>query len=222
MTVRALSLLPLALLVWAGVTTSGFLRADFALNAGGSKMLTWRSPPTSTPTGARLEAIQDLRNALRYTPRSPAILELLGLSYGSAMDSQEAVEKSASYLKASLRERPSSPYTWASLAEVHYLSGNIGREFQLSMNHAAELGPNEPEVQRMVVDYGLATFLDLDEDTKGTVMATVVRMANQRPVELLRIAERRGRLDWICKQIHGTGAVAELTSYQTCQSREDP
>ena len=113
-----------------------------------------------------------------------------------------------------------SPYTWANLAAVEYRLGDTGSTFRSAMVHAAELGPQEPEVQATVANFGLAVWNEVDPQTQAAIESSVAAGMKRQPRQILQIAERRGRLAVACRHAVGSPSQTDTKWLHPCQSTE--
>ena len=108
------------------------------------------------------------------------------------------LELSVSYLRRSLRERPTSPYTWANLAFVKSRLGALDDEFYLSIRNAATLGPWEPEVQLLLADIGFRYWNRMPKPAQEIVHGAIRRGLRRQDEKLFDLAARYGRVDVLC------------------------
>jgi Flp pilus assembly protein CpaB len=79
------------------------------------------------------------------------------------------------------------------------------------------MGPWEPEVQRVVADVGLATFNEVQARTRATIERMVAFGMRRQPLEILQIAQRRGRLDVACRHVADNKHVTDLKWITLCE-----
>jgi hypothetical protein len=154
-----------------------------------------------------------LERVLSVDSGDPSVHELLG-------QTSEYPAEAAVHFRQSLERRPMSSYTWANLAASDYRSGDTAAEFRTAIVRAMELGPNEPEVQRTVADFGLALWNELDSSTQGVVEEAIARAMRYQPKEILQIAQRRGRVAVACRHAAGIPRQTDAKWLQPCQSTE--
>ena len=162
----------------------------------------------------------DLRRAVADVPNDPTALELLAAGIGSETNDPAELEQVRRLLSRALAERPGSGYTWASLAAVKYRLGETDAMFEKALVHAMKLGPHEPEVQRDVVNYGLAVIDEVSAETRGAIEAAVAAGMRRNAVEILQISARRGKLGAACRHLDGVPRPAASKWTQLCQSLE--
>lgn len=150
---------------------------------------------------------------------NPVIHEFLGLLAVRGAEPPVPFQEPAVRYTRSLALRPVSPNTWANLAEAKYLEGDTSAVFEHAMVTASRLGPSEPQVQRMVAHYGLAVREEVSASTREAIDQMVAAGMRRNPLEMLRIAQRRGRLDTACRYLSGTGQTDSQPS-RICQSTE--
>lgn len=205
--IRALICVPVCVaLVWSAAISTYTMRADALLREAGTEMATWPASGANPAPSSRGAVAAMLAEARTLRPREPFAHELLGqLALWGPRDvgPHEAREAFA----AALEFRPVSPYTWASFAEALYSGGEPGAKLEHVIEQAAALGPSEPRVQRVVADLGLAVWSELTPRGQAVVDRTLAAGIRRNPLELLRISERRGRLDLTCRHVIGADAI---------------
>ena len=149
----------------------------------------------------------------------PAIDELLGVS-AIRRGAPESLAEAGVHLRRALALRPVSPYTWSDLAMQQYRSGDTGPEFQTALGFAARLGPNEPPVQGVLADYGLAVLDELPQANRLAVESAVASGMRRAPGYFLQVAQRRGRLDVACRHFERPPRQVDSKWDQICQSME--
>jgi hypothetical protein len=215
----AISIAGIALLV---ATSMHALRAGFA----GSVIYDASVEINSWASSGRLPGPQtwhwthsDLHQAVAYAPANPNGHDLLGVLDSTRTEPGYLAESIAEFTRA-IELRPTSPYTWANIVEVKYLQGDTGTTFERAVVRAARLGPWEPEVQRVVADYGLAVWDEVDAQTREAVRTMVANGMRRNPKQMLQIAERRGRLAIACRQFPTEPRTLDLKWPQLCQGTE--
>jgi hypothetical protein len=150
----------------------------------------------------------------------PVTQELLGVLLAMRRERPDVAALAGDHFIAALRARPTSGYTWASLAEVFYQQGNTGTAFEVALRRAAEFGPAEPAVQRTVANLGLAVYDEVTPVSRTAIEHMVAAGMRRNPREMLQISERRGRLDVACRQAQGIESAAHRQWLQLCPGRE--
>lgn len=170
--------------------------------------LSERSARTGTLADMReANAIRDaLLHSQRLEPGNPATAEELGSLYslnvrnvdaGTTLGAQR--EKALEQYSRAVELRPTSPYSWANIAWTKYHLGQVDADFYRALDNAIRLGPWEPEIQMVIVDFGLALWDELPPDMRPKILA-VARNGQERQAEnILAIARKRGRLAEVCK-----------------------
>jgi hypothetical protein len=123
-------------------------------------------------------------------------------------------------LREAIEQRPGSGYTWANLAAVKYRLGETDEIFQAALVNATKLGPHEAEVQRSVVDYGLAVFDEVKPETRAAIARALADGMKRNAPELLQISARRGRLGAACRHLDGVPRPAAPKWTKLCESME--
>jgi hypothetical protein len=214
------------LAVVPAVVGLGWLAAC-ALEAGaaGSKVfeasLAMRLWNSSQPASeALMEVRESLVQAQATIPHDPAIHELLGLIDARRGERQEYLPEAAVHFTRAIELRPTSPQTWADLAAAKYRLADTGPTFEAAINHAAELGTYEPDVQGILANYGLAVWGEVGPRTRASIEATIAAAMKRNPLEMLQIAGRRGRLDVACRHLAGFTRQVDPKWSQICQGME--
>ena len=189
-----------------------------ALVYGASKeMGTWIAARTQPADATRASVRGVLEQAASLDPRDPAVHELLGLLEAVDVEGQR---QAVAHFTRALELRPTAPYTWANLARSRYLSGDTGAGFELALVRAAQFGPSEREVQRTVADFGLAMHAKVAPATRSAIDSMVVAGFKRNPLEMLQIADRRGRLDLVCRRLAAEPRTPDRKWSKLCQSTE--
>jgi hypothetical protein len=219
--VRIATVLPLlAALGWVGAYAVQAGNTDAIVYEASREMATW-SAAGSQPGRETWQQVHDeLVRAEARAPADPTVQELLGVMGARATDRPEYRSQAAVHFVNALRSRPTSPYTWANLAEAKYLLGDTGPQFEVSLVHAAQLGPSEAEVQRAVAFYGLAVYDEVGSGARAAIDQMMVAGLRRNPLEMLQISERRGRLAVACRHLDGLPRQTESKWSNYCQSTE--
>ena len=156
--------------------------------------------------GAR--AMQYLTESLRYSPNNAWALEQMGalqlrrmkIFTGplQALNALNAARSANLHAHRALLERPTSPYIWANLALSKLSLNEQDGELLQALRRADELGPGEPEVQKMVIYVSLAVWNRLDPAQQASVVRTMERGAQRDPGTIANIAKGFNRFDLIC------------------------
>lgn len=218
---RLLAVFPVIGLGWASVHAVELGEAGAVTFDASRQMGEWSAGTKPQPNAERLARMRaELEVARSHAPASPAAHELLGLLLTRSDDRQEYIEQAGVHFLKAVELRPTSPNTWANFAAVRYRAGDTGQRFESALTRAAQLGPYEPEVQRTVAHYGLAVYDEVAPATRGAIDAMVVAGMKRKPLEMLQIAERRGRLAIACRHLAGSPRLTDSKWAQLCQSME--
>jgi hypothetical protein len=163
---------------------------------------------------------EDLRRAVAALPSDATAHELLGVAIEARSNDPIELAEARDEFERAIAQRPGSPYTWANLAEVKYRLGETDTAFENAIIVAAQLGPYEPEVQRDIVNYGLAVLDEVRPATRASIQRVLEIGMKRNPGEMLQIAARRGRLSAACRHLDGARRPAESKWTQLCQSME--
>jgi hypothetical protein len=204
----------------AAVTATNLARADTRVAASSVEMGTWIASATVPTSGTWGSVREQLEEAVSIVQSDPASYELLGILMSSRLGNPEYSKSAHVYFSHALQLRPTSPYTWANLVELDYLEGNTGIEFELAIRRAAWLGPQEPEIHTAVADYGLAVWTEVNPVTQRAISETLQSGLRRKPLEMLQISERRGRLALACRHLVGMSRAPDPKWLQICESTE--
>jgi len=204
---RALiALLGIAVLVWAGYEAGRRGLADWISMRARYQVVSW-AEKHSVPSQAQWQrAVDALGAALKIAPDDPTLYDHLGVAYqlaSAAFDPRGQwnvyAEYSLLYFQRAAALRPTSPYSWASIAMMKYRLGRVDGELFKALALAMRLGPWEPRVQVVVSDLGLALWDRLDEEQRGQIRENWRRTAVRQADQLVRLAIARNRVDIVCK-----------------------
>ncbi|HXF79041.1 MAG TPA: hypothetical protein VN598_09280 [Usitatibacter sp.] len=186
------------------------------------EMATW-SASRHEPDAAGVEwLIADLEAARLQAPGDPNVEELLGTLAMKRTDRPGFLDEALGHFRAAVELRPSSPYAWAEVVAAQYREGDTKGSIEAAMRNAARLGPAEPEVQRTVVDYGLALWDEEAPETRRAVETAVTGAMMRDPAETLHIAERRDRLAVACRHLADASRRVDPEWRLLCSSRGEP
>lgn len=162
----------------------------------------------------------DLLAAQARQPMDASVHELLGVLAARRGNRPEYLAEADVQLRKAIELRPTSPYTWANLLSVRYRLGDSGPAIEKLLARSAMLGPFEPEVQRSVAHFGLAVWDEVAPETRAAIEGMVAAGMRRNPVEMLQIAQRRGRLPLPCRHLPGAPRLTDPKWSQLCQSME--
>jgi predicted Zn-dependent protease len=188
----------LVALVWAGLLAARLGSTESAAFSTGRGMASWQAHPGDESLG-RMKA--DLDQAVSRAPKDPALQEMLGRVALAGPRQDGATDVAIMRFTNAARLRPTSPYSWANLAEALYRKGDTGPLFEQALQRAAETGPWEPEVQRSVANYGLAVWGEVSPQTRAAIDQMVANGMVRNAPEILQISARRGRLGVACAHL---------------------
>lgn len=196
-------------LTWSSAQALRIGSADAIVYQASKEMGTWAASGVH-PAQATMAAIHsDLVQAQSREPADPTVLELLGVLESQWHERPELLGAAITHFENALRYRPTSPYTWGNLAEMKYRTGDTSRTFQVALARAAQMGPNEPEVQRIVADRGLAAWDVVAPETRRAVDRAVEIGMRRDPAGMLRIADKHGRLGVACSHVTPASRLPE-------------
>jgi len=218
----------LAIVIPAAVLLATFASAAVRLGCSGEvayraaqEMATWTASGHEPGAAGVQWLIEDLERARTSAPGDPNIEEILGSLDMKRNDRPEFLDEALVHYRQAVALRPTSPYSWADIVMAEYRKGATGREIEMPMRNAALLGPAEPEVQRAVIDYGLALWDEERPDTRQAVERTITAAMKRDAAETLQIARRRGRLAVACRHLADAPRRVEPEWRLLCRGREE-
>ena len=206
----------IASLVFLSVWAARWGMADALAYTATREINTWTASGVTPGIDTWMWVRSDLERAGKLSPSDPAVPELLGVLHLQRAGRAEFSELALEHFARAMELRPSSPYTWANVAEARYRLGMTQAPFERILVVTQRLGPSEPETQRLVAELGLAMWDEIRPETQGAVMAAVSAGMRRNPLEMLQISERRGRLHVACKHVPGDKRLRETKWVQAC------
>ncbi len=190
--------------------------SNFYVQSAHMEIERWSKPGQNFRGDEGARAVQYLTTSLDYSPHNPWALEemgtlqLRGISAFRDPQQAEAAARSANAsFRLALRERPTSPFSWANFALTKLYLGEQDEALFRALERAEESGPWEPEVQQTVVFVGLAVWQRLNPARQATVVRAMDRGARRNPGKIAGIAKTFDRIDLFC-----------ALSYSSSQGRE--
>ena len=101
-----------------------------------------------------------------------------------------------------------------------YRLGETGAQFESALMRAEQFGPHEPQVQQTVAFYGMAVWDTASPKVRSAVDEAVAAGIRRKPLEMLQIAQRRGRLSVACRHFASTERQKAKKSIQIFQSMD--
>lgn len=190
------------------------------LHEASSQVEAWQAPGAQPTKEAVARVDAELHAARSQAPSDPVANELVGIVEGRTAVNSEQMESAKRHLLEALVFRPTSAYTWANLTEALYKTGETGASFQTALVSSSKLGPFEPEVQRSVAFFGLAVWNEVSAPVRADIERIVASGMRRNPLEMLRIAERRGRLDVACRHLPRETKQMDVRPTNLCASVE--
>ncbi len=190
--------------------------ADAVAYEATSRMNSWAAKRAAPGIDSWMAVRADLEEAQRWAGTDPQLPELLGLLHLQRAGSAEYPELALEHFRRALELRPSSPYTWANVAEARYRLGMTAAPFERILVLTQRLGPSEPETQRLLAELGLAMWDEFGEETRNAVKAAVAAGMKRNPLEILQISERRGKLGLACSHVPGDKRLRDTKWIKVC------
>jgi len=189
----------LALALPRGLADLYGFEARVAYNAWDMK----RRPPTDEEWAFARHRLGDAR---ALDPGHPAYREDIARLYelrastlkAGEAPAQENLREALAYQRQAAALRPSSAYTWASIARLKANLPEPDREFESAVRNAALLGPWEPAVQLALADAGFRHWGILAPETRLALSGNALRTLRRQDAKLFELARRHGRLAALC------------------------
>jgi len=162
-----------------------------------------RTPPSAAQWQGAVDA---LRSALLLTPADPTLQDHLGLAYDLAAAAPAARqwpvyrEFALLHFREAARLRPTSPYSWANVAQMKYRLGQHDAELARALSLAMRYGPWEPLVQLIASDIGLALWDRLEPALRGELRENWRRTALRQAEALARLGQAHRREKLLCEE----------------------
>lgn len=172
--------------------------AELAVRQASRQMIAWEARRVAPSQEAVKRLLPSLEQAAVLAPRDSSVHDLLGALTWKLPMTRETVEASHRHFLAALALRPGSPYAWANVALVRYQLGLTQAPFEAVLANAWSLGASAPEVQVILGEIGLAMGEDLSLEARRVTDAALVAAMRSMPAEVLRVAQRRGKLSVAC------------------------
>jgi len=150
-----------------------------------------RRPPTEEEWSSARDHLGD---AQALDPGHPAYREDIARLY----ELRNSLREALAYQRQAARLRPSSAYTWASIARIKANLPEPDQEFEAALRNAALLGPWEPAVQLAIADAGFHHWGTLAPETRVALSGNALRTLRRQDGKLFELARRHGQLAALC------------------------
>jgi hypothetical protein len=198
-----------------------YLAVGYGVAGGVSANASWQlERVTRSPGPGSGEWWKDDLRQVASNSRDPTANELLAVAITAATSDPVQLATAQRHLVKAIEWRPGSGYTWANLAMVKYKLGETDSIFEQALVNAMRLAPYEPEVQRDVVNYGLAVMEEVKLETRASIERAIALGMKRNASEILQISARRGKLGAACRHLDGVPRPAALKWTQLCESME--
>jgi hypothetical protein len=179
--------------------------SNFYAQSAHLEIARWSEPGQRINGDDGARAMRYLTQSLDYSPNNPWPLEESGAlqlrEMRAATNPQLAVAAARGAnadFRLALRERPTSPFSWANFALSKLYLGEQDDELIRAIGRAEELGPWEPEVQQAVIFVGLTVWNRLNQVERAAVVRAMQRGAQRDPRKIAEIAKSFNRIDLFC------------------------
>lgn len=220
--VKAIALFAVALLLIAAWLALRMGAASWTAEDTEQDLSAWDKRTNETglpPTQAEWQAaMRDVQAAIARNPRDPHLKELesrlLALTIRVGEGVTNRLSESIAPLERAAALRPTSPYTWASLASALYANGKVDVRFYAVLERAVEAGPFEREALFVVIELGLAVWDTAPKSTQLAIQTALKNADRHEAAIIVEIAQRRGKLEQVC--------ILPNTSKQSACAPEKP
>ncbi len=156
------------------------------------------------------KAYSTAKAALEKDPHNPELFSLLGnvyewnsfqghnQSHNNQFQDKQNRKLALNYYRKAVELRPQWPYTWSGIVLLKYKMSEFDQEFQLALNNATELGPWEPNVQKIIAEVGLTSWNELEHSQRITIVENIRRGVTMQPRVMLDILKTYGQLRLVC------------------------
>lgn len=163
------------------------------------------------------DAYAHLAAAARMDPDNPLVTTDIGM-LTAEMALQPAAgrlgtplrRESLGVFRKVVRQRPTWPFAWGQIAVLKYNLGEFDPEFSDALRRTAELGPAEPDLQRMVVEIGLGEWARLGTGERAAVTGMLRRGLEMDRAGMYGTIRRIGRQPVVCETSELRRLVPEL------------
>jgi tetratricopeptide (TPR) repeat protein len=145
------------------------------------------------------------KTALEKDPYNPDLLSLMANIYewnsfqgDDQLQNNQRAQLALEYYRKAVELRPQWPYTWSSIALLKYKMSEFDQELRLALINATELGPWEPNVQKIVAEIGLHSWNDLAHSQRIMIVENIKRGVTMQPRVMLEILKKYGQLRMVC------------------------
>lgn len=140
-------------------------------------------------------AFKSIDTALRFDRFNPAYWEdkaRIDCNGASRRKDIALLDEALFEVRNSIRLRPVSSYSWATLMQIKIALGEIDDEFLRALEHAAKLGPWEMETQRAIAKAGLDAWSRLPFSDRKIVLENIRRGMKRQSSAMIGIAIGHG------------------------------
>jgi hypothetical protein len=173
--------------------------------------------------GGAPRAMHYLTESLHYSSNNAWALEELGVLEIRRLDLFKGplhaltvlttARNANAHLHGALLERPTSSFVWANLARSKLSLNERDGELLQALRRADELGPWEPETQKIVIYLSLTVWDRLDPEQQASVVQTMERAAKRDAQYVTNVAKSFNRINLICgiKEVRSAVETADCS-----------
>lgn len=146
-----------------------------------------------------------------YTDTLSTVLQWQALFDNDAKKNNDLLNAAEKLNMQSVINRPAWPVTWANLAYIKWLKGEVDSTFSRYLNNASLYGPNNPDVHKAVAQFGLLMakkdvrkFLQHKDIISKHVVQGLSNPRSQEPI--IETIVNTGTLTLVCQWLSESSA----------------
>jgi hypothetical protein len=182
---------------WWGIVSTQITAVENAL-------LEWELSPTGPSSEQTASVLRRAQFVQHLAPFAPETNDLLGrtalwIASRDGAGTLAAAQMAERSFQASLRWRPSWPYTWLNLAQAQrILYGNSSPNWLVSLRNALASGARGLTLQKQLMRLRAAAADDIPPDVAQQMQSMLDQELPTSSSTLIPLADYLGHLDWTC------------------------
>lgn len=162
-----------------------------------------RLPSTSELTSAQtaIHAALSWNDTPEYRDYEGRLFHYQSLISENQLLKNTALNSALNSYRASTKQRPQWPYSWANLALIKALIGELDSEYQHAIRQAALNGPWENGVNIALTEAGLIGWLRLDRTEQKIITENIQRGIRRNLKHIKVIINRYNKRSLICANL---------------------
>ena len=207
MKIRYLLIIPCFLLIVIIKMSGSLGLADVESLKARASIKQWQNDSQSFNTDDWDKVYSYVKAALENDPNNPDLLSLMGNVYEwNTFNSNEQPynnqnrKRALDYYRKAVELRPQWPYAWSDIALLKYRMAEFDQEFQMALSNATQLGPWEPNVQKIITEVGLNAWDKLEHSQRITIVENIKRGITMEPQMMLDTLKKYDQLRLVCHE----------------------